>query len=358
VSFLSSLPEESTYSISFEGTRSKQFEKNVITAQAKLIDIILVFEVDSNVQRDLDSNQVASITKYILSKLNNRNTPIFFPPFVFSARGHGEFIEEDFMYKLNLDNRIAVLDGQHRLEAFKNLEARLKDSELPEEKIIYEKLKEIPLTLQIYEGLNIEQEQQLFTDINARNTRVGANLIKYYDDYNITSRLMRKVVQNHPLIAFEKFEIRQNTTRSKLMTGLIVYKLIAILHSGRIITNQEDYEFPSQQFQILEKKIKHFLTLLVKYMPSPEVYDRAKSIYLNQSIILAIAKVVYEINNESQWESFFKNVIFEYNWTHTNKDLLNARVAYNYEKRRFRLTPESKVVSVIYNALRRKWNEV
>src|SRR5699024_8071711 len=194
----------------------------------------------SNVQRELDPSQVASISRYILDKLKIGNSPIFFPPFVFSSRGHGEFIPEEYVYKLKLDNRIAVLDGQHRLEAFKSLESRLKDSNHPEEQLIYEKLKEIPLTLQIYEGLNIEQEQQLFTDINAKSTRVGANLIKYYDEYNITSRLMRTVVQNHPLIAFEKFEIRQNTTRSKLMTGLIVYKLIAILHSGRIITNQED----------------------------------------------------------------------------------------------------------------------
>lgn len=358
MSFLSSLPKESTYSISFEATKSNQFGKNVITAQAKLIDIIVVFEVDSNVQRELDSNQVASIVKYILDKLRNGNSPIFFPPFVFSSRGHGEFKEEEFIYQLKLDNRIAVLDGQHRLEAFKNLEFRLKDSELPEEQAIYEKLKEIPLTLQIYEGLNIEQEQQLFTDINANNTRISANLIKYYDEYNITSKLMRSVVKNHPSIAFEQFEVRQNTTRSKLMTGLIVYKLIAVLHSGRIITNQENYTFLPEEYQSLEERIKCFLTLLVKYMPSPDAYDRAKSIYLNQSVILAIGKVAYELNDDSKWELFFQEVVFGYNWTHSNKDLLNAKVAYNYEKKRFRLSPESKVINATYNALINRWNEV
>lgn len=353
--FLSSLPKESTYSISFEATRSNQFGKNVITAQAKLIDIILVFEVDSNVQRDLDSNQVAGISRYIKEKLGNGETPIFFPPFVFSSRGHGEFIEEELSYKLKLDNKIAVLDGQHRLEAFKSLEYRLKGSEDPGEQEIYEKLKDIPLTLQIYEDLNIEQEQQLFTDINARNTRVGANLIKYYDDYNITSKLMRKVVQNHNSIAFEQFEVRQNTTRSKLMTGLIVYKLIAVLHSGRIIPNQEDYIFTNKEFPDLEVKIERFLTLLVKYMPSPDAYDRAKFIYLNQSVILAIGKMVYEIKSESHWEAFFLNVVFEYNWTHSNRDLLKAKVAYNYETKRFRLSPETKVINTVYNALKNKW---
>ena len=358
MNFLSSVPRESTYSISFKATRSNQFGKNVITAQAKLIDIILVFEVDSNVQRELDPSQVASISRYILDKLKIGNSPIFFPPFVFSSRGHGEFIPEEYVYKLKLDNRIAVLDGQHRLEAFKSLESRLKDSNHPEEQLIYEKLKEIPLTLQIYEGLNIEQEQQLFTDINAKSTRVGANLIKYYDEYNITSRLMRKVVHNHPSIAFEQFEVRQNTTRSKLMTGLIVYKLIAVLHSGRVITNQLEYTFSEEEFEDLEEKITQFLTLLVKYMPSPDAYNRTKSIYLNQSIILALGKLVSEIDNISSWETFFQKVVFDYNWTHSNKDLLNARVAYNHERKRFRLTPESKVINVIYHSLKNKWKGV
>src|SRR5699024_10832927 len=223
----------------------------------------------------------------------------FFPPFVFSSRGHGEFDEGNLAYKLKLDNRMAVLDGQHRLEAFKSLEARLKNSEYVVEQKIYNKLKEIPLTLQIYEGLNIEQEQQLFTDINAMNTRVSANLIKYYHEYNVTSKMMREIVHNHPSIAFEQFEVRKNTTRTKLMTGLIVYKLIAILHGGKIITNQIEYKFPDSDYKMLKEKAITFLILLVKYIPSPNVYDRAKSIYLNQSVILAIGKTVYETKDVS-----------------------------------------------------------
>lgn len=339
-------------------TRSNQFGKTVITAQAKLIEIIFVFEVDSSVQRELDSNQVASISKYILEKLKTGTSPVFFPPFVFSARGHGEFIEEDSHYRLKLDNKIAVLDGQHRLEAFRSLEARLKDSELLEEQHLYEKLKNIPLTLQIYEGLNIDQEQQLFTDINAMNTKVSANLIKYYDEFNPTSKLMREIVHYHPSIAFEQFEVRKNMTRTKLMTGLIVYRLIAMLHSGRIISNQIEYKFASDEYEKLKSKITQFLTLLVKYMPSLDAYDRTKSIYLNQSVLLAIAKVTYEIKNIHSWEKFFQEVIFTYNWSHTNKDLHQAGVAYHKENKRFRLTPEAKVVNTIYYALTKEWKEV
>lgn len=355
--FLESITKESPHTINFEATRGEQFGKQVITAQSKLRDIIAVFEVDSNVQRELDSNQVASIKRYILDKLKRGNSPIFFPPFVFSSRGYGEFDEKESAYKLKLNNKIAVLDGQHRLEAFKDLEFRLKDSQYPEEQLLYEKLKEIPLTLQIYEGLNIEQEQQLFTDINAMNTRVSANLIKYYDEDNLTSKLMRNVVHNHPSIAYEQFETRKNTTRIKLMTGLTVYRLIAVLHSGRIISNQVDYEFSNSDYNKLEEKIIQFLNLLVKYIASPNVYDRDQSIYLNKSVLLAIGKAIYEIKDISKWEVFFKEVVFVYDWSHGNKDLLNARVAYNHISKRFRLTPESKVVNPIYIALHNRWRE-
>lgn len=354
MSFLSNIKKRKTHSIVFEATRDHQFGKSVITAQAELIDIITVFEVDRTVQRSLNSSQVSSIMKYILERLQNGRSPIFFPPFIFSTRGYGEYVEKDSIYRLNLDDKIAVLDGQHRLEAFKNLYIMLKDSDSTENQILYEKLKRIPLTLQIYENLTLHQEQQLFTDINAKNTRVSANLIKYYDDFNITSKLMRKIVNNHPSIASKEFEVRKNTTRSKLTTGLIVYKLIALFDSGRIISNQEEYEFEKENEKFLEKKVTFFLTLLVKYKPSPKVYDRSKYIYLNNSIILGIAKFANELE-QSKWEIFFKEVVLNYNWTHSNKDLRAARIAYNYETKRFRLSPESKVVNTVYSSLKHAW---
>lgn len=355
--FLNNLDKNDSYSISFKAINGQQFGKQVITAQAKVIDIILVFEVDSNVQRELNSSQVASISQYVIDRLHSKKSPVFFPPFVFSARGHGKFIEESSVYKLKLDNRIAVLDGQHRLEALKSLESRLKNSEYPDEQILYNKLINTPLTLQIYTGLNVEQEQQLFTDINAMNTRVGTNLIKYYDENNPTSILMREIVNDHPSIAAEQFEVRKNTTRKKLMTGLIVYRLIATLHSGNIITNQVDYIFPEEEYESLKDKTTLFLTLLVKYMPTNS-YDRKKSIYLSQSVILAVATATYSIKDISKWEAFFKELIFTYDWSHSNKDLLKARVPYNQETKRFRLTPESKVIKTLNSVLEEKKSEV
>lgn len=357
MTFLKEIKRKKKHSIVFDARKDNQFGKDVITAQAQLIDIILVFDIDRNVQRSLNSNQVSSIMKYILDRLKSGISPIYFPPFIFSSRGYGEYAEGDSQYKLNLDDKIVVLDGQHRLEAFRSLDAILKDSDSREEQQIYEKLKRIPLTLQIYTDLTLEQEQQLFTDINAKNTRVSANLIKYYDEYNITSKLMRDIIKNHPSIAYEEFEVRKNTTLIKLMTGLVVYKLIALFDSGRIINNQTEYTFPSEKKEELRAKVETFLTLLVKYRPSPEVYDRNKYIYLNKSVILGIGKTVYGINQES-WEEFFREVVFNYNWTHTNKDLLSAKVAYNHENKRFRLTPESKVLNTIYSALSTLWRDL
>lgn len=344
MSFLDAIEKEENYPISFKAVKGIQFGKEVITAEAKLIDIIVVFEVDPDVQRELDFEQVASIRQYILNRLTTKKSPLFFPPFVFSSRGYGKYIEKESAYKLKLENRIAVLDGQHRLEAFRDLANRLKNSECPEERDIYKELIQLPLTLQIYEGLSIEQEQQLFTDVNSTNSKVSANLIKYYDENNPTSKLMREVVKNHPSIAFEKFEVRKNMTRRKLMTGITVYRLIAALHEGKIINNHIDYQFPENEYVELKIKTDLFLNLLVKYMPR-DAYDRSKSIYLNQSVVLTLAKVIYLIDDTSNWETFFKNNIFPYDWSHSNKDLHNAGVAYNPKTKRFRLSPEARIIN-------------
>lgn len=349
MSFLKRASEKEEYSISLRALCGEQFGNNVYSAQAVVADILTVFEVDQSVQRDLSSEQVASISQYIIGKLKENHQVIYFPPFVFSARGHGKYIEEELKYKLKVNNKIAVLDGQHRLRALESVASRLKNSTEPAEQQLYEKLMNVPLSFQIYESLTIDEEQQLFTDVNAKNARVGANLIKYYDDVNITSKLMREILHHHPKIQPQSFETRKNETRKKLMTGLVVYKIIAALHNGKEISNQVNYNFEEEEYDELLAKTSNFLTLLVQYMPK-NAYDRAESIYLNQSVLIGIAQVSRKIKTSNQ-EKFFKEVIRNYDWSHKNKDLHRMRIPFNRQTNRFRLSPGSRVIKTINRVL-------
>ncbi|WP_338752912.1 DNA sulfur modification protein DndB [Bacillus sp. FJAT-52991] len=350
--FLESATKKEEYPISISAVRGNQFGQIVYSAQTTAENILAIFEVDPSVQRELNSEQVGSLSTYILSRLLENEHTIYFPPFVFSARGHGKYVEEELMYKLTLNNRMAVLDGQHRLRALESVADRLKSSANHQDRQLYEKLIKVPLSLQIYEGLTIEKEQQLFTDINAKSTRVGANLIKYYDEDNITSKLMREVVHYHPTISVDSFELRKNQTRRKLMTGLTVYKLIVMLHSGRVISNHENYEFEVSEYEELFKKINKFLILLTKYMPS-NAYKREESIYLNQSVLIGLVKVISKISPD-QWDHFFSNVVVSYDWSHRNKDFHRVRIPYNRQTCRFRLSPGSKVIKTIDTILTQK----
>lgn len=46
---------------------------------------------------------------------------IFFPPFIFSSRGQGRFDKEAREYKLSTEDKLVILDGQHRIRAFENI---------------------------------------------------------------------------------------------------------------------------------------------------------------------------------------------------------------------------------------------
>lgn len=352
MSFLKMATQHQENSISIKAIKGKQFGKVVYSSQESVENILAIFEIDSTVQRELISDKVANLKQYIHQRLEDKQHTIYFPPFVFSARKHGTYNEKELSYKIQLNNKITVLDGQHRLVAFQSVIDRFKNSNDENDQKKYELLRKWPVSLQIFADLNIEQEQQLFSDINSKATRVGANLIKYYDTDNITSKLMRDIVHNianYTTLKTTDFELRLNLTRKKLTTGLIVYKLIANLDSGKIIQNNSSYQFEESQYSKLFKKTVHFLHLLEKYRPS-NAYDRSKSIYLNQSVIMAIAKSVRELPCE-EWESFFQRVVSTYDWGQQNQELIDKKIPYNYQTKRFRLSKGFEIIKIVESVL-------
>lgn len=333
--------KQKSYIVSLNALEGNQFGKKIYSSQTDVQTILKFFEIDQEVQRDLNPERLGGIVNYIMHNLSDSEGIIYFPPFILSARKQGKYFKEDDAYKLTSDDKLYVLDGQHRLRA---LEEAMKIIENQE---VLERLKSFPITLQIYYDLSIEQEKQLFSDVNSKARRIGANLLKVYAQDDPTADIMRSIVYNHPRISEKEFEMRKNLTRKKLMTGLNLYKIIAMLDSGVHIPNDRIHKPKNPD---IEKQTIYFLDLLKKYAPD-NAYNRNESIYLNQGILLGIAKVAFELKPE-EWEDQLFSLISKYDWSQKNRELESYQVPYTIEKMRYRLNPPEKVTNAMYTILK------
>lgn len=329
--------------LTLKGIRGRQFSHDVISIQCTVNDILKFLEIDSEVQRETDNNKISSISKYIQYGLDGND--IYFPPLIFSARAQGVYEEENYEYRLSLNERLVILDGQHRIEAFRMLKKRL---ESRNESVNLQKIKDFPLTIQIYENLNFNQERQLFTDINSNASVVNNSLLLMYKDNDLYGRLVKEVIYNHPNISEDLFETRLRNTRSKLMTAYTLYLVSIALNDGGYNHNHKK-TINEQNFKNYKKNTEDFLTLLRKYAPV-DAFDRDKYVVFYPNIIMSIARYAYEARKEfpaDKMESFFEKVIGEMNWSHKNRQFARLASSYNSQTKKYNFGGRGKINRVV-----------
>src|SRR5690606_20283882 len=147
-------------------------------------------------------------------------------------------------------DKLVVLDGQHRIRAFEILKKQL---ELQNDVENLEKINSFPLTIQDFYDLTVEQERQLFTDINSNSSPVNNYLLIMYKDNDLYGRLVKEIVFNHPSIPEDLFEIRLKSTRSKLLTASTLYLTALALNDGGYSMNARKTINP-QNYKSYKKK--------------------------------------------------------------------------------------------------------
>jgi len=116
-------------------------------------------------QRPLKTNNIEKIKKYILEETEH---PLFPTSVVVNSREALQFKEDKNSYgELTISNKLYVIDGQHRIEAFKDL---MKEPRL---RAIYETY-EIPIV--VLSGFKYIKELEQFFIINSRQTRIKTDL--------------------------------------------------------------------------------------------------------------------------------------------------------------------------------------
>jgi len=331
----------------FKAVKGYQFEKKILTLQCTVEQGLRFIEIDREVQRDIIDQHVAEIQQYIQYGIDGNI--IYFPPLILSARGKGYYIEGDCEYKLNLDEKLVLLDGQHRIKAFEMIVRRLevRSGGIGEENLRY--VKNFPITLQIFLDLSLEEERQLFTDVNTKSSKANNSLLIMYKNNSMCGELTKEIINNHPSIESELFETRAKYTKSKFMTAATLYNIIITLNEGLVHTELLKSKINKGNYYQYKTQTEKFLCLLLKVAPY-NTFNRSQYIIYIPKVLSGIAYFVsYALKKypNIQMERIFSDVIAKVDWTHRNLDFKALGIPYNENTEKYNFTNGVRGIKMI-----------
>jgi DNA sulfur modification protein DndB len=249
-------------SATIPGSGYNQFGKEILVTQMSFYMLEAIFKVDPEVQRKLDPQRRSEIRDFILKSVEKDD--FYFSPFVFSARG--AITQQDKGWTLNPGCKLYILDGMHRSAGLSSAISHLKSKkesaeeanrmDLAEKYQSYlDKIRSYPVSMQIYLNLNMQEERQLFTDINTERREAHVGVIMQYDQRDIYTKLIRNISKQ----LSEKFEIEQKLSRmsiqSSALTSLsIMRKCVLALFEGDLVAKWSEssnlYHHPDEMEEV------------------------------------------------------------------------------------------------------------
>ncbi|PFP32991.1 hypothetical protein COK03_26855 [Priestia megaterium] len=342
--------------VTMYGIEGNQFGHEVISAQCTVDYVIKFLEIDRSVQRDMIEIQVSNLSKYIQYGLDGND--IYFPPLIFSARGKGEFDPVNNQFRIKTEDTMVILDGQHRIRAFEVLKKRLEARRDPNDQKKLDYIKNFPLSIQIFKSLTIEQERQLFTDVNTKSSKVSNTLLIMYKENDLYGQLVKDIIDNHPSISPDKFEVRAKSTTTKLMTAATLYNIAITLNDGIIVKQGAKTTINEHNCAVYRKNVEDFLTLLMKYAPD-QALDRNRYFILNPKVLQGIAKCIQllkEKNPNFDMEKLFQKSVHSFDWSQKNKELRQVGIPFNTKTKKYRFSVGTRVTAQISQLLLDKYS--
>ncbi|MGG5255404.1 DNA sulfur modification protein DndB [Neobacillus sp. SM06] len=283
-----------------KGNGYNQFGKRVLITQLRFSTLEAIFEVDPEVQRSLDPKRRSEIREFIMDALEHKD--FYFSPFVFSARG--AIKETQYGWELDPGCKLYIIDGQHRSSAMSSALSHLKSrKESAEEsgnleeankiQIYIDKLRNYPVSMQVYLNLTQQEERQLFTDINTERKDAHIGLVMQYDQRDEYTELSRQVANQLQ----SQFEIEQKLSRLTMqntaLTSLInIRKCLIALFEGKLSEKKGAPYFRNCNPNDVPKISLSFFESWQKLFP-PQMANRKRFVSGLTGIQVALAYTVY-----------------------------------------------------------------
>ncbi len=327
----------------------------VATVSLRVHDLLNYTTIDPMVQRKLSGGQIRKINNYLQERELDH---VFFGPVTLSLRDVGSLVKSDDGLILSHGAKISILDGQHRIMALGYTNERiLKESRKHEREVKRLKLKvrqepevalwrehleqsesllkelelrrldllESELTVQLYIGLNEEEEKQLFGDINSKVQLVSKELGHSFDGSDPLNIVLQQVADHNELLKAAGIERRNNLTAyNKNFTCFSwLYAAASFLFSGRM---QPSYELarrirrdPTSHVE----KLHQFMNAVLPHMPEQPGLPR----YLSSSRVVQESIALYahihldpSPKASASWTECL-SVLADVDWTHDNEEL-------------------------------------
>ncbi|WP_426448750.1 DGQHR domain-containing protein [Paenibacillus sp. S-38] len=286
ISSLSELLAEQKASsyIEIPGVKSRTFGQTTLSTTLPMSKLFAIYEVDLEVQRAIVPQNLSKMMDYIMLYLDH-GQGIYFPGIILSARGAGEYDSSAKVYRLQAIEKLYVVDGQHRLAAFRRLMetlqsamARAKDrreyDRMEEISAKLSKLYSFPMSTMIYLDINARQERQLFSDINKLPRKIGGNLAVLREQRRFYHVLASRLAEDAPVM--KRIPVDMFTERGKGPEYLFSYHLLIEvligLFEGRLksAARNNGYYFEEKEIEEHLKLASLYFESLLKYLPEPE----------------------------------------------------------------------------------------
>ncbi|RXZ84281.1 hypothetical protein EBB07_04195 [Paenibacillaceae bacterium] len=342
------------------GALARTFGQTTLSMTLPMSKLFSIYEIDLEVQRQLIPQNVSKLMDYIMLYLDHGQS-IYFPGIILSARGAGHYDEAAQALYLQPMEKCYVVDGQHRLAAFRRIMetlqsnmARAKDRrEYERMEEITEKLRRLydfPVSVMIYQDINAKQERQLFSDINKLPRKIGGNLAVLRDQRRFYHVMATRLVEEYPLMS--QIPIDMYSERGKgpeyLFTYHLVIELLVGLFEGRLksAARHNGYHYTEAELTTAMNHAAQYFELLLKYLPKPEKAELSWT----ENVQIALALFLHE-------EAFKSSQFNKYTLDHAMQVLPHIRWQDIYkDDEKDRLPRRSRIMKA-FNFIRDFYNE-
>lgn len=289
------------------GIAYNQFGHDIFFTQLNLKTLLALFDVDSNVQRELDPQRKIEIRTFILENVE-QGRDFQFTPFVFDARG--ELKQDEQGFYITEGSKLYISDGQHRTFGLDDALTQLKNAYNAalfvknEEKITKTKeqikyLENFKVTMQIYLGLDVKQSRQLFSDLNTERREAHPGQLLQYDHRDAYSILTRKLAEKlQGQIDIELKASRVVNSSASLTTLVMMKRCIVALFDGLYVqrANKNTFSYPQHEVeQIAETFFLKWLQIFPK-----KAHKRSEYVTGLTGIQVALALTVYQLTKDQK----------------------------------------------------------
>lgn len=334
--------------------------KGVMTTQIAVRDLLEVYTIDNDVNRDINYARLKHISRYV----DSYDSPIgvFLPSLVFSFKDDVANYYDVSKKELRIPAgvKMKVIDGQHRikgLEYFLNVNTDLDKREA---------VLNSTLTAQIYFGLNEKNQKDVFVDMNSNSKRVSMSLVTKYDTRDIMRILVRDLYDSSYALQNAGVEFNKSRivrpTNELFFTSAHLKNFIALLLFGTINISRKNEKLTKDKYDDILMFLDKFFTLLFdvlppvpgdvrKYALGHEALQNAIALFLHKAIILEVDP---DLNWISDWESEVEK-LKHFDWTVRNplfqRHMILSRANTNYEFKAFIDSKHDKLSKILENEL-------